>query len=122
MSDTAPGLALSFDDAYVQEWFNALPVFARYDVRATFYICYIRRLVLQQVNMIHGLARMGHEIGFHSDNHLNAVTTSDEIGIDGYMARDVLPGLGAMRDYGFSPRAFAYPYNKRNAATDAALS
>jgi peptidoglycan/xylan/chitin deacetylase (PgdA/CDA1 family) len=114
-------LALTFDDAYVDEWVAALPIFAKYGARATFFVAYAPKLESRDVAKLHTLLSAGHEIGYHSVTHANAVTFSQAQGVDRYIATEVIPGLDVMTLFGFKPAAFAYPFNAHTAELDEAL-
>lgn len=118
---TAPSLALTFDDHYVDEWLSASDIFKAHDVRATFYVTGFPNVPSMGVLKLHKLLDRGHEIGFHSVSHLNAVETSKTQGIDGYIQSEIFPGLEGMKLLGFNPTSFAYPYNAHNDELDKAL-
>ena len=48
----SPGIALTFDDDRVDNWFQYLPLFDSLDVRATFYISKYNRLSAEQKNKL----------------------------------------------------------------------
>jgi peptidoglycan/xylan/chitin deacetylase (PgdA/CDA1 family) len=123
LSDASPstparGLALTFDDAFVEEWFSARPLFKRYGARATFYVCYPLRLSMRQLSMLQMLGMEGHEIAYHSLEHRNAVTTAEEIGIAGYVNEEIIPGLAGMHAFGLGSSSFAYPFGARTPELD----
>jgi peptidoglycan/xylan/chitin deacetylase (PgdA/CDA1 family) len=115
------GIALTFDDAFVDEWLAARPIFDKYSVRATFFVSYITRLNMHVVAKLHQLMSAGHEIGYHSVSHANAVKASAEKGIAQYIADEITPGLDVMNLYGLTPTSFAYPFNARSEELDRAL-
>jgi hypothetical protein len=112
------GLALSFDDDLVPSWVALLPLLQRYQARVTFFISRYR----DELNDgLHILQAAGNDIQFHSTNHQHASQVAASLGVNGYIAQDILPGLAAMRQAGFSPTAFAYPYGERTTELDTGL-
>ena len=114
-------LALSFDDHAVSEWHAMLPMFAQYHARVTFFVSSFQFGTVEDVRMLHELEAAGHDIEYHSTTHQNAEDYARANGVAKYLTDDVEPGLAALRDAGFAPTIFAYPFGARTAATDVAL-
>jgi hypothetical protein len=118
-----PGsLALAFDDDAVAAWTAIRPLLDRYDARVTFFISGFLRFTDDTRAQIQQLADDGHDIEYHSTNHLDAVAYSMAVGMDAYLDDDIVPALDAMRAAGHATPIFAYPGGARDDATDAALS
>jgi peptidoglycan/xylan/chitin deacetylase (PgdA/CDA1 family) len=115
------GLAFSFDDRDLRGWHALRPLFDRYGAKVTFFISQFFALEEEEIGMMRELAGDGHAIEYHSTNHLNAEEHSAANGVEGYIAEDILPDLQRMREAGFDPTSFAYPYGARTHATDAAV-
>jgi hypothetical protein len=115
-------LALSFDDHSIASWAALRPMFARHGARVTFFISEFLGLTTEQRAELRQLSDDGHDIEYHSTQHLNAVDYAAAHGLDGYVADEILPALDAMRADGYPTTVFAYPFGARNAATDAALA
>ncbi len=117
-----PGsLALAFDDDTVDTWSAIRPLLARYHARVTFFISGFLSFTPTQRAQLRQLAEDGHDIEYHSTNHLDARKFVAEHGADAYIATEIRPALDAMRAAGYSPATFAYPGGARSAATDEAL-
>ncbi|MEZ4359365.1 MAG: polysaccharide deacetylase family protein [Kofleriaceae bacterium] len=117
-----PGtLALSFDDHALDAWTALRPLFARYHARATFFVSAYLSLSEAERAQLQQLAADGHDIEYHSTNHLDAEAYVDAHGGDAYLADEILPALTAMRADGYDPVVFAYPFGARSEASDAAL-
>ncbi|HEU4611910.1 MAG TPA: polysaccharide deacetylase family protein [Kofleriaceae bacterium] len=116
-----PGVALSFDDAYVDHWLTGTDLYARYGARLTFFIAYFDKLRPEQVAALHELANLGHAIEAHGVNHLRAPLYIEENGVDAYLADEVIPSIDALRDEGFEVTAFAYPFGARTGESDRAV-
>jgi hypothetical protein len=115
------GLAFSFDDRDLAGWHALRPLFERYGAKVTFFISQYSTLDEEGVRMLRELGADGHAIEYHSTNHFNAEEFSGANGVERYVEEDILPDLQRMREAGFDPTSFAYPFGARTAATDAAL-
>lgn len=117
------GVALTFDDDRIDNWFEYLPYLDSANVKATFYICKYNRLTIAQKNKLAIIQSHGHEIAFHSTNHYNMLDyvykykhTTDEL-----MLNEIECGLKMMNKDGFYPTTFAYPYGAHNGLYDKML-
>ncbi len=120
---SAPGVILSFDDHFVEQWFDANGLFAKYDAHVTFFVSEFDKLSDSEVEKLILLERSGHCIGVHGLRHRDAVKTIDEIGIEGYVSQEILPELDMMRRAGINSSnvCFAYPVSSRDERTDSVL-
>jgi hypothetical protein len=115
------GLALSFDGHNLANWHSLRPLFDRRGARVTFFISSFWVLTEDELRMLRELARDGHAIEYHSTNHGNAEELVASSGMERYLAEDIFPDLERMREAGFDPTSFAYPYGARTSAIDDAL-
>lgn len=116
------GVVISFDDAYVDEWFEADRVLKKYDWKATFCVCRIDSIGKPQINKLLELQNEGHEIAGHGYHHYNAVKFVNQYGIAEYMAKEIDPMVVSMKKKGFNLTSFAYPYGERSNELDSILS
>ena len=116
------GVVISFDDAYVDEWFDANKVLKKYDWKATFCVCRIDSIGKPQLEKLHQLQNEGHEIAGHGYHHYNAVKFVHQFGINQYIKQEIDPMLVSMKQKGFKISSFAYPYGERSDELDKALS
>jgi peptidoglycan/xylan/chitin deacetylase (PgdA/CDA1 family) len=121
-SGKAEGLALSFDDDYVDDWYSFRDLFNRYGAKVTFFVSNFNNLTKESIEKLKILKDDGHEIGFHGLNHLDAIKFMDENSIDKYLAAEILPGIDAMTVHGLTPLTFSYPFGQRAPHIDKALS
>lgn len=119
----APGIALTFDDDRVDNWYNYLPLLDSVDAKVTFYICRYNRFTPDQKNKLRIIQSHGHEIAFHSTNHYNMMDyvykykhTTEEL-----LKNEVEEGLKQMNRDGFYPATFAYPGGAHNGLFDKLL-
>ena len=119
----APGIALTFDDNYIDDWFEYLPFLDSAGVKATFYISRYNRLSPQQKNKLAVIQGHGNEIAFHSTNHYNMMdyVYKQKHTIDELMKCEIEDGLKLMNRDGFFPITFAYPMGAHNGLLDKRL-
>ena len=116
------GVVISFDDAYVDEWFDADKVLKKYSWKATFCVCKIDSLGEPQIKKLLQLQSEGHEIAGHGYHHYNAVNFVKKYGTDAYIKQEINPMIDAMKKHSFAVSSFAYPYGERSDALDSALT
>ncbi|MBR4614569.1 MAG: polysaccharide deacetylase family protein [Kiritimatiellae bacterium] len=107
-------VSLSFDDASFDQWEAALPLFAKYDARTTFFVIGTNR-----IDFMKKALAAGHEIGMHGLNHRDAPTTGLERDEDWFWKVDIAPQLATLREAGIPIRSYAYPNCVRTPRTDA---
>jgi peptidoglycan/xylan/chitin deacetylase (PgdA/CDA1 family) len=117
-----PGVALTFDDYSVANWHKLLPIFEKYNAKATFYICYPNRLDAEKQQMIRDLHAASNEIACHGYNHLNSVNFIDTSSIENFINQEILPAISWFDTVLNIPvQSFSYPYGARNLMLDSAL-
>jgi peptidoglycan/xylan/chitin deacetylase (PgdA/CDA1 family) len=115
------GVILSFDDAYVNEWYATNQKLKKYEWKGTFFVCKINTLDLSEVQKLQKMQKEGHEIAGHTYNHVNAVDYLRVYTMREYLNNEIDPMLRLMNFYGLDVSTFAYPYGGRNEKLDAAL-
>jgi hypothetical protein len=115
------GVVISFDDDYVNEWYDVDAVLNQYDWKATFFVTRFNQLSIDKVQKITSLKNNGHEIGGHGLNHLNAPSFIASNGVLQYQLQEITPMMNVMNASDIYPTSFAYPYGARNEATDQLL-
>ena len=116
------GVVISFDDAYVDEWFEADKTLQKYDWKATFCVCRIDSIGKPQLQKLQQLQSEGHEIAGHGYHHYNAVKFVQKNGIDEYIKQEIDPMIASMKRLKFNVTSFAYPYGERSSELDSVLS
>ena len=112
------GIALTFDDCYVDNWYDYLPLLDSFGVKATFYISQYHRLSPAQKNKLAILRSKGHEIAFHTTNHPRMCQYLQAFGLNNLMQYEIYDDLTKMNQDGFYPKTFAYPYGEHNKILD----
>lgn len=115
------GVVLSFDDAYVNEWFATNQELKKYSWKGTFFVSKINTLKQHQIQKLLELQKEGHEIAGHGLNHYNAADFTKVHAINEYLHQEINPMLDLMNFYGLKVTSFAYPYGGRTKKLDAAL-
>jgi peptidoglycan/xylan/chitin deacetylase (PgdA/CDA1 family) len=115
------GVALGFDDQNVESWYGIRELMQSHGARVTFFVSRFAGLTAEQRRLLAELASDGHAIEAHGVHHLNAETLIPMIGIDAYIAEEVLPSITILQDAGYQPTAFAYPFGRNTEAADAAV-
>lgn len=115
------GVAMSFDDRFIDEWYEMSLQLDAASAKATFFVTRFHTLSDARIEMLRAMESAGHGIEYHSTDHLNAVDYVEEHGVAAYIEEEFLPDWQKMRDEGFAPTSFAYPYGHRTDEIDAAL-
>jgi hypothetical protein len=116
-----PGLVLSFDDTWVDEWTMLRPQFDQFGAHVTFFISRYYEWTDAQKAELHVLAADGHAIEPHSVLHQRAPLYVEDHGLDAYMADEFQPSLDALTADGYTFTTFAYPFGARTDETDRAI-
>jgi peptidoglycan/xylan/chitin deacetylase (PgdA/CDA1 family) len=115
------GVALTFDDAHVDAWYGMRDLLAAHGARVTFFVTRFHRLSEARVDALRELRAAGHAIESHGHNHLHGPDHVEEHGVRAYIDGEVIPSLEAMRQAGFAPTTFAYPFGARTSEIDRAV-
>lgn len=117
------GIALTFDDDRVDNWFSYLSWLDSAGVKATFYVCKYNRFTQEQKQKLAIIQRHGHEIAFHTTNHYNMMDYVYRYRhtIEEAVKCEITDGLKLMNRDGFFPTTFAYPYGAHNGLYDKML-
>lgn len=115
------GVVLSFDDAYVNEWFKTDQELKQYSWKGTFCVSKINTLDHSEIKKLLELQKEGHEIAGHGFHHYHAEKFFKKYGINEYFKQEINPMLRLMNFYGLKVTSFVYPYGGRNKILDATL-
>ena len=117
-SNLQAGVVITFDDDYIDEWFDANNVLQEYNWKATFFITRFNQFSDAKIQKLKILNNYGHEIGGHGLNHLNAASFISTNGTIDYLNQEIHPMITLINNVDFSVTSFAYPFGARNVATD----
>ncbi len=119
--DRRPGIALSFDDRFITEWYQLRPIFRKYNARVTFYITQFDSLTTDEIAQLKILQQDGHEIGCHGAIHTNSINFVRQQSMQQYLNAEIYPILSSMNQHGFRPTSFAHPGGVHNSSIDQEL-
>ena len=95
----ASGILLAFDDDYKEVWEDNFDLLDRYDAKVTFFVqgkyCSFSSTALER----------GHDVGYHSLNHLNLTKVSREVFFE-----ETISQTEIFRSNGVPLLSFAYPF------------
>ncbi|MCX6335297.1 MAG: polysaccharide deacetylase family protein [Bacteroidia bacterium] len=118
-----PGVALTFDDASIDEWIEMLPILNKYNARVTFFISlYYPKYDPNCKNKVMTLYNAGNEIGIHTLNHPHLSTYLEKHSLNEYYNNEILPEVRFFNSLGINPGSFAYPYGEYNPKANRFLS
>lgn len=115
------GVAISFDDHFIDQWYALRPLLKKYNAKVTFFITCPDSLSGNEVQKLKTLQSEGHEIGFHGTIHGRATELITASGPKGYLETEITPGLTNLKKAGFSPRSYAHPGGNHNDQVDSVL-
>ena len=120
--DLEPGIALTFDDASLAKWTELLPMFDKYGVHATFFICTACTDGPLDKSKILQLYNANNEIAAHSHHHLNAAVYIKSHTPDEYYRNEITPCLQYFDSLNIPVTSFAYPGGDHTDLLDSYLS
>lgn len=115
------GVVLTFDDDFVNEWYNANSILETYNWKATFFVTKFNQLSNDKIEKLKTLKSKGHEIAAHGSNHINAVNYIATNTLSSYLEVEITPMKNLMIENDLEPITFAYPYGARNTSLDQTL-
>ena len=108
-SGSHPGIALTFDDNSIGQWYAIRDLLKQYNAHATFFVTQYANLDESQINELRALQADGNEIGYHGYAHLDATEYLTNHTIAEYMNNEIINGVTLMRADGFDTVDFALP-------------
>ena len=128
-----PGIAVTFDDGYLDNYQNAVPILRRHSIPATFFVS--TGMIGTDNSFAHDLSKLGYAlpnmtwehlaemrdngftIGAHTVSHINCATSEfDAVRQELIESRDTL-----RRNLGLDDIVFAYPFGGRSDITPKVL-
>lgn len=115
------GIAISFDDHFINDWYALRPLFQKYNAHVTFFLTCPDTLSDDEINKIKQLQNDGHEIGFHGTVHGNATEMIRSHGPQKYIEIELEPGLKHLAKMGIKPTSYAHPGGNHTDRADSVL-
>lgn len=114
----SPGVVITLDDDYVDNWAAADDILKAYNWKATFFVTKCSQLDDAKMAKLTVFKQYGHEIGGHGLNHINAPQFIAANNADAYLKEEIFSMVDIMDAAGLHTTSFAYPFGARNAGTD----
>ena len=114
----SPGVVITLDDDYIDNWADADDILKVYNWKATFFVTKCSQLDDEKMTKLKDFKQYGHEIGGHGLNHLNASQYIAANGNSAYLHNEITPMMDIMDGAGLHATSFAYPFGARNKGTD----
>jgi len=113
-----PGIVLTFDDSYIEDWNMMQPTFKDKGAVATFFCNRWAshqdwNLPEEDIAILKSFQDYGHEIAYHTSDHLSTRDPKYDNEVNkaqAYLDDQITPGVAYMRNEGFEPTSFSYPY------------
>lgn len=115
------GIAISFDDHFINDWYALRPLFQKYNAKVTFFLTCPDTLTPDEIVKIKQLQKDGHEIGFHGTVHGNATEMLKSQGPQKYIETELEPGLRYLARIGIKPTSYAHPGGNHTDQADSIL-
>jgi PKD repeat protein len=115
------GVAITFDDNYVDQWYATRDILNKYNAHVTFFVSQYEGLDQAQINKLKTLKADGNEIAFHGMYHTDVVEYLNTHSVQQYLDYEIIPGINLMKNDGLTPVDFAYPYGSDDPAATLAL-
>ncbi|MCF2445314.1 polysaccharide deacetylase family protein [Dyadobacter sp. CY345] len=115
------GIAISFDDHFINDWYALRPLFQKYNAKVTFFLTCPDSLTADEIVKIKQLQKDGHEIGFHGTIHGNATEMLKSQGAQQYIETELKPGLEHLARIGIKPTSYAHPGGNHTDQADSIL-
>lgn len=112
------GICLSFDDKSIDEWYELVPLFKKYNATATFFITKPYTLTDNEIQKLKTMEKEGFEIGFHGYHHKSAEHYIRNHSYKEYLQNEIEPGIRFMDSVEINCQSFAYPYGAEYWFTD----
>lgn len=112
-------LCLTFDDCHWGGWVAVMPIFEKYNAKASFFPH--SALSAGALKCMKKLSDAGHTVGPHTVHHCKATDYVKKKGFEAFWNDEVAPQMKAYASVGIVPKAMAYPNNASNPEIDAQL-
>ena len=115
------GIVFTVDDGYINSWNPYLNYLDSVNFKITFYITGYHEFSDSTKEMLKKFKAHGHEIAFHTTNHVNVNEYLDDKSADDYMQEEIFPDLNLMNSDSLEVQNFAYPYGYGDKIVDQLL-
>lgn len=114
-------VALTFDDANIENWHNHLPLLDSLGIKTTFYVSHYHTFDKQKKAWLKEIERRGHEIAYHTASHPDLAKEVAKNGLALVEEKEIKNDLKLMREDGYAVTNFAYPYGSHTSQLNTCL-
>lgn len=114
-------VAITFDDASIDNWYRHLDFLDSLHIKATFYVSAYHTLDTAQKKKLKEIENRGHEIAYHTATHADLVKEVARRGMAKMEESEIDPDLALMRRDGYKVSNFAYPYGSHSSQINTCL-
>ena len=115
------GIVFTVDDGYVNTWYPFLDYLESAHFKLTFYIAGYHEFSDSEKQILKKFKAHGHEIAFHTTNHINVNDFLEDNSADDYIREEIIPDLELMNKDSFEVKNFAYPFGDGDKIVDQLL-
>lgn len=112
---------LSFDDNYVMEWAELIPLFEEYEAKVTFFVCCIGQMSRDEKEALIELKNAGHSLQAHGELHVSVNKFVKQEGFRSYLKQEIDNNTHQLNASGIQPTHFSLPFGEHNKWTNLAL-
>lgn len=114
-------VALTFDDASIENWHRHLPLLDSLNIKATFYVSHYHTFNRQQKAWLKDIEKHGHEIAYHTASHADLAKEAARNGMASTEEKEIRSDLTLMRADGYTITNFAYPFGSHTSQLNTCL-
>lgn len=114
-------VALTFDDASVDNWFENLDLLDSLKIKATFYVSAYHTFTIEQKQRLKTIESHGHQIAYHTATHPDLVKEVNKDGMAQTEFKEIISDLSLLKRDGYTITDFAYPYGSHSNQLDNCL-
>jgi hypothetical protein len=115
------GVALMYDDWWLDTWLASLDLLTKYQARVTLHIAHFDGFDDNLRAQVRQLADAGNDIQAHGVLHIRGPNYVESHGVSSYVADEVAPSIDGLRDAGYDVVTFAYPFGMHTDEIDRAI-
>jgi peptidoglycan/xylan/chitin deacetylase (PgdA/CDA1 family) len=112
------GVVITFDDHHFTNWLQADTLLEKYNWKASFCVSLIGSRSDLNIQRMHELYEIGHEISGHGYMHVHSVLYAATYGMEKYIEDEITPMINYFDAESLNVRSFSYPYGSRSNFTD----
>jgi len=108
------GIAMTFDDTFIDQWYAARYLFIKYNAKATYFISRPYNINEVGYKKLRKLQDDGHEIGSHTIHHsgIRNHYNNDPSLVEQYLDEEIIPSIRILESHGLKISSFAHPYGQ----------